>query len=313
MPRGTDDDTPGTVSDRSPQRWPGRQSDDVAAAADHADAARIEAEMDDGEADSAADRWPATTVEALNDYLSTGIHKVNGWCVPQLWQSIWPLALEIGPGPVAEIGVFEGKFLIGLCKTFDAAGRFDAIALDVFDMQEFNLDGAGVGKKDILASNIEAHGLDKGALHCVEVDSLTLRSREAQEFCERYGRVAFFSVDGCHEVVHTVRDIEFAMEVTENNGLIAVDDYTNPNWPGVQEAIARMYLMRSYAFVPLVVTCNKLLLCSLSYHAKYLKVIENYLRAHHETTRFKRVTRFGFPTLTVQPNLQTWTDLAMPD
>ena len=45
----------------------------------------------------------------INGYLSTGIDDVKGWCIPQLWQSIWPLAQRIGDGPVAEIGVFEGK------------------------------------------------------------------------------------------------------------------------------------------------------------------------------------------------------------
>ncbi|MGK8235126.1 hypothetical protein ACLGGT_13250 [Roseovarius sp. MS2] len=79
----------------------------------------------------------------LNAYLQTGIHKVDGWCIPQLWQSIWPLRQAIGAGPIAEIGVFEGKFFIGLAKCF-AENRHDSVAIDVFDLQQFNLDGAGV-------------------------------------------------------------------------------------------------------------------------------------------------------------------------
>ena len=66
----------------------------------------------------------------VNGYLGEGIHKVNGWCVPQLWQAIWPLVPKIGFGPVAEIGVFEGKFLIGLVKTFDPERKFDHAAID---------------------------------------------------------------------------------------------------------------------------------------------------------------------------------------
>jgi len=99
------------------------------------------------------------------------------------------------------------------------------------------------------------------------------------------------------------------MSVTANDGIIAVDDYTNPNWPGVQEAIARMYLLRDFAFIPLVVTCNKLLLSSYSYHEKYLKLIHQYIKQNHADTRMKKVKRFGFDTLTVQPNLQEWVDL----
>ncbi len=247
----------------------------------------------------------------VNAYLSDGIHKVNGWCIPQLWQTLWPLYLEIGDGPVAEIGVFEGKFFIGLCKTFGTSPTNRAAAIDVFDMQQFNLDGAGVGKLDVVKKNLMEHGFPDGAVEFVQADSLALTRRDADGLLESAGAFAFFSVDGCHEVVHTVNDIEFAMSVTANRGIIAVDDYTNPNWPGVQEAIARMYLMRDFAFIPLVVTCNKLLLASYSYHARYLKAVENYVKASHPDTRMKRVRRFGYDTLTVQPNLQKWGDLGL--
>ena len=45
-------------------------------------------------------------VDLVNAYLKEGILEVGGWCVPQLWQTLWPLYQEIGDGPVAEIGVF---------------------------------------------------------------------------------------------------------------------------------------------------------------------------------------------------------------
>jgi hypothetical protein len=109
--------------------------------------------------------------------------------------------------------------------------------------------------------------------------------------------------------VHTVNDIEFAMSVTANHGIIAVDDYTNSDWPGVQEAVSRMYLMRDFNFIPLAVTCNKLLLCSYSYHATRLIAIQKYISTHHPTTRMKKVSRFGFPTLTINPNHAVWSDI----
>lgn len=250
-------------------------------------------------------------LSGLNKYLSQEIHKVNGWCVPQLWQTIWPLAQVIGEGPIAEIGVFEGKFFIGLCKTFGVSDTKKATAIDVFDMQQFNLDGAGVGKKEVLLQNAVKLGIAANAVDCMEVDSLALRATEAVSFVKDRGRVAFFSVDGCHEVTHTVRDALFAMEVTENHGIIAIDDYSNPNWPGVQEAIARMYLLNDYSFVPLAVTCNKMLLCSYSYHKTYLGLIRSYIAKHHPDTRMKMVKRFGFDSLTVQPNVQVWSDLSI--
>jgi len=250
-----------------------------------------------------------TRVAEVNAYLSTGIHTVNGWCIPQLWQTLWPLYLEIGDGPVAEIGLFEGKFFIGLCKTFGVSSQNRAAAIDVFGLQQFNLDGAGVGKIDVVKRNLGVHGIAEDSTVFVQADSLALTHRDADRLVSEIGQFHFFSVDGCHEVVHTVNDIEFAMSVTANHGIIAVDDYMNPNWPGVQEAVARMYLTRDFQFIPLAVTCNKLLLASYSYHASYLRAIEAYLRKAYPETRMKSVKRFGFDTLTIQPNLQAWNSL----
>lgn len=247
-----------------------------------------------------------TRREVLNTYLSDEINEVKGWCIPHLWQSIWPLAQHIGSGPVAEIGVFEGKFLIGLCKTFGTSASNRAVAIDVFDMQQFNLDGAGVGKIKALEDNLETYGVGTSGVDLLRVDSLTLGPRDTTSLLEAYGGFRFFSVDGCHEVAHTVNDIEFAISVTAPQGIIAVDDYTNPNWPGVQEAIAKMYLLREYSFVPMIVTCNKLLLCSYSWHKIYLDLVHAYIKEHHPSTRMKKVRRFGYDTLTIQPNFGSW-------
>lgn len=242
-------------------------------------------------------------ISGLNDYLAGGINSVNGWCLPQLWQTIWPLYQAIGDGPVAEIGVFEVKFMIGLCKTFGTSPVNKAVAIDVFDMQEFNIDGAGVGKRAKVEENLALHGIAEGSVDLWQADSLSLKQRDSDRLLSEIGPIKFFSVDGCHEVAHTVNDIEFAMSVVAHDGIIAVDDYTNPNWPGVNEAIARMYLLRDFAYVPLAVTCNKLLLSSYSFHERNLKAIRGYLDEHFPTTRKKIVKRYGYDTITVQPDI----------
>lgn len=238
----------------------------------------------------------------LNALLAGEINDVKGWCDPALWQTLWPLAEAIGPGPIAEIGVFEGKFFIGLCKTFTDTLAHSAVAIDVFDMQEFNLDKAGVGKRDVFAENLDRHGLDPAAVTMQQVDSLSLRPRDAEAFLAQHGPAAFFSVDGCHEVLHTVNDAEFAMQVTDHRGVIAIDDYTNQHWPGVHEAVARMYLMGTPRFVPLAITCNKLLLCTLSYQKSYRLLLRDYVRANHPTTSVKPVKLYGYDVLSVRPN-----------
>jgi len=247
--------------------------------------------------------------QPLNDYLETGIRQVDGWCLPQLWYALWPLAKLIGPGPMAEIGVFEGKFFIGLCKTFGTSPDNQAVAIDVFDMQEFNLDGAGKGKLDVFRDNLDRQGVGRDNVECITADSLALRGPDSDDLLKRYGAFSFFSIDGCHEVEHTLNDMRFAMTVTAHHGLIAVDDFTNPNWPGVEEAVARLYLFERPVFVPLLVTCNKLLLCSLSHHARYLNAIDAHFKEHYPETPRKKVRRYGYDTWTIQPDFKSWKGL----
>src|SRR5580704_7195743 len=95
------------------------------------------------------------------------------------------------------------------------------------------------------------------------------------------------------------------MEVTKPQRIIFVDDYYNPNWPGVQEGIAKFYLSNSARFVPLLFTCNKLFLCNLSYHKMYLDLVSRFVRQNFPDTRIKLVRRFGFDTVTVLPNFKS--------
>lgn len=245
----------------------------------------------------------------VNAYLGAGIDSVPGWCDPRIWYAIWPLHALIGDGPVAEIGVFRGRFFIGLAKTFGVGAGVRATAIDVFEMQEFNLDNAGKGEAAAFVANLAAHGVDPAHVDLMQVDSLSLRAAERAQFVAERGRVAFFSVDGCHEVNHTTQDIEFAMEVTRHNGVIAVDDYLHPFWPGVQEAVAKMYLSREYPFVPLAVIGGKLLLCSQSFHKTYLAAIVAYVRAHCPGAQVKICTRFGYRTASVRVEQAAWVPL----
>ena len=200
--------------------------------------------------------------------------------------------------------------MIGLVKTFDPELGFRHAAIDIYDKQEFNVDKAGIGRAEVVDKNLVAHGIPADTVDKVQADSLTLRQNDAEALVARHGRFKFFSVDGCHEVTHTMHDIEFAMKVIDNAGIIAVDDYMNANWPGVSEAVAKMYLLRNFAFVPLLFTCNKLLLCSLSWHGHYLECVRDYVKQHHPETRIKEVTRFGYQTLNLMPDQKSWTDLS---
>jgi len=234
----------------------------------------------------------------LSSYLNS-MDNIEGWCQPELWNCIEPIDLfqkeNKIEGPIAEIGVYQGKFFIGLALT--KADEIGHCAIDVFNMQEFNLDKAGQGNLQVFEKNLaqnKVHGYE-----IVVADSL----RIAEEIVEsRRNKYSMFSVDGCHMIEHTINDFKLAMKMVKKEGVIFIDDYYNPNWPGVQEGIVKFYLNHSPAFVPFLFNCNKLFLCSLSFHKQYLEYVFSFLTEHHPSSRIKRVPRFGYETLTVLPD-----------
>jgi hypothetical protein len=178
------------------------------------------------------------------------------------------------------------------------------VFLILSQMQEFNLDGAGKGNLETLKSNFVKCGVAPGQVEIERADSMTVGAAHIESILKRSGGgFSMFSVDGCHLPEHTVNDMRIAMQLTIPQGIVFVDDYYNANWPGVQEGVAKLYFTDYPRFVPLVYTCNKLFLCHVSFHARYLRHVAEFIAAQHTETRVKRVKRFGYDTLTLTPKM----------
>ena len=223
------------------------------------------------------------------DYLNH--YEIKGWLNPGLFSTVIPMHQLIGSGPIAEIGVFHGKFFFAL-KCLNP--NENSVAIDCFDLQEFNLDGAGKGNLHEFKKHQQVLGYDV-TIH--KADSLDLPNREIQEIFDTQGHAKWFSVDGCHTSLHTQRDVLTAMEFCEPTGIIFVDDYTNADWPGVSEGMMKLYDKYALPFTPFCCTSNKLLLCKESYREKYVNYIANVMA--QANIRTKRVTRLGFETINV--------------
>jgi len=247
------------------------------------------------------------SINEANLYLQNNFKNVEGWCIPHLFQLISGIDLfhqSIGfNAPVAEIGVYHGKFFIGLIKTKLNQGFH--LAIDVFDMQKFNKDGAGIGSLKKLKENIQLCGLDANNIKLMTADSTALKLRDLMNISEVHGYFSLFSVDGCHTAEHTVNDFKIACQLTSEKGCIFVDDYTNSDWPGVEEGICKYYLTDSPTFVPLAVTCNKLITCHLGYHNEYIAYLLNFYSKSFPDVRIKKVKRFGYDTLTIHTNISS--------
>ena len=237
----------------------------------------------------------------ISFYLKETIQQIQGWCIPQLWHCIEPISVlqkRLGlEKPIAEIGVYHGKFFCGLALT--AGANREHLAIDVFDLQHFNLDGSGKGNLEKFRASVEQCGLSN--IEIYKGDSLSVPNSFVREKEDSF---SMFSVDGCHTFQHTINDVRLALRMTDPRGLIYIDDYYNPMWPGVQEGMAKFFFTEMPCFVPFLFTCNKLFLCHLSYHSDYLKTVQDFIRDKHPKSRMKLVNRFGYDSLTVIPSAE---------
>jgi hypothetical protein len=245
-----------------------------------------------------------TLADSLRAFVQGPFPQIAGWCSPYIFQTLHPIAefqRSIGfTAPVCEIGVFQGKFFTALMKTSGlSAGHY---AIDVFDMQEFNLDYAGAGNRAAFLKNVALAGEDPDLVTCIERDSTTFRQGELTRIRETVGGFSIFSVDGCHMVQHTINDMQVAMELTADKGVIFVDDYYNPSWPGVHEAVCKMYLTGNPVYVPFCYNQNKLALCHIGYHARYLDYLTRFVATHFPDTETKKVSMFGYDVLAMIPH-----------
>ena len=245
------------------------------------------------------------TMQDIRDYLEGPFEEIEGWCDPYLWQAVMPLheaqqAMSVA-GPVAEIGVHHGKLLIGLMKaTGSARGN---LAVDLFDLQGFNLDKSGEGNLEALQANLARCGYGADAVRFERADSLTLGTHDVPRLRgDSHGGFAFVSVDGGHMVEHAMHDIRLAMELAMAPGIILVDDFFALQWPGVTEAVARLYLGDRPPFVPLLAGYNKLLLCHLSHRQRFWDALVSHIKERLPRTDAKVVTMFGYRVIAIEPD-----------
>jgi hypothetical protein len=210
--------------------------------------------------------------------LHGGNGDVNGWVEPgalTLTALLSQTQVENGvTGSTAEIGVHHGRFFIVLCLLRNLGES--AIAIDIFEDQNLNLDLSGRGSRKKLLRNIKRHVGSLEGISLLKADSLTVQPDTILE--QLGGPARLFSVDGCHTREHTESDIRLASQVLAPGGIVVVDDIFNPAWPGVMAGVeAFLQSDNTHPLVPLVAADNKLILCQLEWREKYGAAIREHL------------------------------------
>lgn len=153
-------------------------------------------------------------------------------------------------GNLFEIGVHHGKtaiFLALLASPHEILG-----VCDVFDRQELNADHSGSGNRARFENSMRRHA-GRIDLRIFMKPSSELTIEDTTENCR------FFHIDGGHRPEDVFTDLATADRALVADGIVAVDDVFNPEWPGVSEGVYRYFTERPNVFAPIVIGGNKVL------------------------------------------------------
>lgn len=197
-------------------------------------------------------------------------------------------------GNIAEIGVFNGRFLLAMAHL--AAPHTKCVAIDLFEEQKFNIDGSSPGAPKNFDSNWERFAPADVALVKICADSLALTLNDRIDIGRQHGPFRLFSVDGGHTIDHVINDLAFAQDTLTGGGVIMADDYFHSHWPGVTEGVHHFITLGTSKVKPFLHFGNKLFLCPVSVHAHYVRMFNERMG---KLPRHRMVKMFGWDTLAV--------------
>ena len=236
----------------------------------------------------------------FEEYIKYGYTNIEGWLNNNLLYIAKILhnfqkSLNISGGGACEIGVHHGKFFIPLALL---KKEYKSVAIDVFSLPFGNVDHSGNGDLEIFKNNLSSFNIkDNTSIYIF--DSLHISSNEVNEIIDNNGKFSMFSIDGSHTKEHTYNDIVTAEQLTQSGGIIFIDDFFSPDWPGVYEGIFKYFYFHNYKFVPLCVCFNKLILIDFSYYRHFFTRLNNYINKI-EKFKIKNISLFSYDCLLIK-------------
>jgi hypothetical protein len=222
-----------------------------------------------------------TVHDRLAGYRENVLYDVHGWLGPKI-VDILELSCVYHQdrgvrGHAFEIGVYQGHFFLALLAAIEADEV--AVAADIFDDQELNIDGSGSGKDTyrIFTENVARYASNQEALRLLAGDSLLLRAEDVLALSGG-GKFRFISVDGGHTAEHVMNDLGLASDLIVSGGVVFLDDFFGPHWPGVTEGFIRFMLHANRNLAPVIFADNKLMLTTISEQPRMVKYMREHFR-----------------------------------
>jgi hypothetical protein len=191
----------------------------------------------------------------LQKYL-LAFHRIQGWfsydAALMFMAYNQVLAARGIAANVLEIGVHHGLSTIALAAL--RAPDASLFVVDLFEeLQSQNVSRSGGGNRAIFDRNMrEFFGNTDFIVPIVSASGSLDRSRFP-------GHFSFCHVDGGHSRAETLHDLQFSASLLMPGGLVALDDYFNPAYPGVCEGAVEFLVTQPGVLAPVAVAYNKVL------------------------------------------------------
>ena len=130
-------------------------------------------------------------------------------------------------GHLAEIGVYEGRFFIGLALCMQPNER--AVAIDVFDWPDAGVRDrflANCAQNGVLTDIVTAHKMSSGEMTTSSLRALT------------GGPIRFMHIDGAHGYDAVAHDLRLVKPLLHVGGIICLDDVLHPQFPELTIAVS---------------------------------------------------------------------------
>jgi SAM-dependent methyltransferase len=155
-------------------------------------------------------------------------------------------------GDVLEIGVHHGRSAILVAALAVRGKKF--VAVDLFEeLQTLNQSGSGSGNQQEFIRNMHRFFADLSFVQMIKGVSSSVKPESiGDEF-------SFCHVDGGHTPQETFDDLNLCSRILLPGGLLALDDYFNPAFPGVGEGAVQFKLERGDQLKPIAIGFNKVI------------------------------------------------------
>ena len=208
----------------------------------------------------------------MNKYIEV-VDSIEGWFV---WEELCPLLKKVdeiqAKGHILEIGIHHGKSFIPMTTLLKEEEI--AVAVDVFEDQQYNYDLSGNGstikfKENILKVYEKNSIFDK--IRIVKKDSTKMNAAEYLSITQG-NKYRIISIDGCHTKSATLYDLNNAIQILTDDGIIILDDYFNAHWPGVKFGVD-LFMAQNADFRLVYLNANKFIICHKGYYSQYIDLL----------------------------------------